>query len=647
MYDPAPTISINFADVTGTTRQHVFTCPTQVLVAYHLDEVRPLLRAVERATSAGQYAVGYLSYEAAPALDPALTVPSGVKMPLAWFGVFEEPQVVAAGLASNDPSSGRDAPHLSWGPLISRDQYDRDVACIREAIAAGTTYQLNYTMRFQASFRGDDYALYQQLRRTQPAPYSAYLNLGRYRILSLSPELFFKRCNGRIVTRPMKGTAARGRWTAEDDACVAWLAASEKNRAENLMIVDLLRNDLGRVAQVGSVHVPELFTIERYPTVLHMTSTVTAIERPGTRLEDVFAALFPCGSVTGVPKVRTMHLIARLETMPREVYCGAIGVIEPGGHATFNVAIRTVCIDTVTASATYGVGGGITWDSTADEEYTEALAKTVVLHEAWPQFELIETLRLKRGKYALLDAHLQRLADSARYFGIPLNLAAVRAKLQEIASICSHAEVAQMQPSYLPTTDGVQAGNAPPQSGSSPVGTIQGRNISTVAYRIRVRVDRNGTIDVETGVLPPLPARSQVVALAQTPINGHDRFLFHKTTHRAVYKRQRQLRPDVFDVLLWNEAGELTEFTIGNLVVKLDGRLWTPPRRSGLLAGVFRDTLLRRGTIAERVLWRDDLADAHGVWLINSVRGWVPVVVLHEDGSLRAIARSVQTTRSG
>jgi para-aminobenzoate synthetase / 4-amino-4-deoxychorismate lyase len=291
--------------------------------------------------------------------------------------------------------------------------------------------------------------------------------------------------------------------------------------------------------------------------------------------------------------VRTMQLISDLETSPREVYCGAIGIVEPGGNATFSVAIRTAWIDTETTIATYGVGGGITWDSSAGDEYDEALAKAAVLHERWPRFELLETLRLKRGRFALLDAHLDRLAESARYFDIPLDRAKTRSELLRIAK--SHAGDRETQ------------------------------------FRVRLRVDREGVIAVEAAPYQPVANDPQPVALARTPIDPCDRFLFHKTTHRAVYEHHRQHAPDAFDVLLWNDAGELTEFTIGNLVLRIDGRLWTPPRSSGLLAGVFRDVLVKRGTIAERALRRDDLLRASEMWLINSVRGWVRVTLRDRD----------------
>lgn len=382
----------------------------------------------------------------------------------------------------------------------------------------------------------------------------------------------------------MKGTAARGRWPAEDEESAARLAASEKERAENLMIVDLLRNDIGRVAEVGSVCVPELFRVERYPTLLQMTSSVAATLRGGAALEDIFAALFPCGSVTGAPKVSTMRLIASLEDSPRGVYCGAVGFVAPGGDAAFNVAIRTAVIDAEAGEVVYGVGGGVTWDSTAAGEYAEASAKAALLAEDVRDFELLETLRLEAGAYALLEEHLARLAESAAYFEFSPPAERARAALAEHAAL--HA----------------------------------GR-----ARRVRLLVSAKGRVRVESEELKDEPAGVRPVALALAPVSRGDRFLCHKTTRRGLYEERRAAFPEAFDVLLWNGEGELTEFTNGNLVLEIDGVCWTPPRECGLLAGTFRASLLSRGLIAERVLRREDLARASRCWLVNSVRGWVEV----------------------
>lgn len=569
---------IDFSDRFGNPRRLAFANPRSIIVAHSVAEVRPALEAVRVAVAAGSYAAGYVAYEAAPAFDPAIAVRSGTDMPLLWFGLF------GGTLKATSVDPCREF-HLSqWRPAIERNAYDRSVEAIHQAIARGDTYQVNYTMRLRARFEGDDLAFYRHLCAAQQAGFCAYLNIGCHRILSASPELFFRWDGHEIVTRPMKGTVRRGRWLEEDESLSAWLAASEKNRAENVMIVDLLRNDLGRIAEAGSVSVPNLFEIERYPTVLQMTSTVTARTRGGTTLENIFDALFPCGSITGAPKIQTTRLIAALEDSPRNVYCGAIGVLEPGGETVFNVAIRTVVIDNQTGSAEYGVGGGITWGSTADDEYEEALAKASLLFEERPEFDLLETLRLENGVYALLEQHLQRLAKSARYFEVSLPVEAVRSALDD------HA-----------------------------------RQFPRQTRRVRLLVSLDGIVKVESDLLPPQPQTSVPVALAGTPVSRSNRFLFHKTTCRAVYESHRETRSDVFDVLLWNEEGELTEFTAGNLVIEIDGECWTPPRESGLLAGTFRADLLDRDKIRERVLTHADLNRAAHLWFINSVRGWVPV----------------------
>lgn len=579
-----PLLLLDFPDPSGQCRSLRFADPVELIVAHSLDEVRPALCAVQRAVDAGYYAAGYIAYEAAPAFDPALHVQPGTDLPLLWFGIFREP---CATTHEPEDSTFDLSP---WQPNVSQAAYRRNIAAIREAIADGETYQTNYTLRLRAAFSGDDFAFYRRLRAAQRADYCAYLNLGRFRVLSASPELFFHWREAEIIARPMKGTARRGRWPGEDQEQADWLAASEKNRAENLMIVDLLRNDLGRVAAIGSVRVPQLFAIERYPTLFQMTSTVAAASRPGTTLDDLFAALFPCGSITGAPKASTMNLIAKLEAAPRGVYCGAIGFVSPQREAIFNVAIRTVVIDSQTGLAEYGVGGGITWDSTPEDEYAEALAKAALLSEPAPSFALLETLRLEQGTYTLLERHLDRLGEAACYFDIPIEMPAIRAAL---------AENRDRWPQH--------------------------------SYRVRLLVAQDGTIAVESTPLAEQTGEMLPVALASTPISRNDRFLFHKTTRRDIYEQQRQQQPEVFDVLLWNEEGELTEFTIGNLVIEQGGVCWTPRRESGLLAGTFRAELLERGMIRERVLTRADLLAADRVWLINSVREWVPVYFIHDQ----------------
>jgi para-aminobenzoate synthetase / 4-amino-4-deoxychorismate lyase len=568
-----------------------FRCPVAVAAAYHIDAVLPTLRRVQEAVDGGLYAAGYVAYEAAPAFDAAMEVPPASPLPLVWFGLF------AAPVACERAEGNGEFVLSAWEPAIAEARYTDDITAIRAGIADGDFYQVNHTLRLRARFSGDDVAWYHRLRRSQRAAFSAYLDLGRYRILSVSPELFFRRDGDGIVTCPMKGTMPRGRWAEEDSARAQALATSEKDRAENIMIVDLLRNDLGRIACIGSVQAGPLFTVERYPTLLQMTSTVEATLPPHTTLADLFTALFPCGSVTGAPKISAMRRIAALETEPRQVYCGAIGYLVPGGPTVFNVAIRTVLLDTEAGTAEYGVGSGITWDSTAAGEYEESQLKAAVLETNWPDFDLLETLRLERGEYALLERHIARVSASADYFGVPLSPQDVRTALTDYA----------LQLNLLDLDLGLDA---------SP-------------WRVRLLVSPQGAIRLEHAALSPprrLPLRA---AFAMTLVSRHDRLLYHKTTHRVMYERCRAEQPEMDETLLWNEEGELTEFTTGNLVVELEGRRWTPPLDCGLLAGTLRAELLARGEIEERVLTPADLERATSIWLINSVRDPIPVQIVY------------------
>ena len=572
---------IDFPDLPGGPLG--FGAPLETLTASAPGELPRLLDAVEARAGEGRWVVGYVAYDAAPGLDPALVVRRGeTRMPLAWFGVFGD----AAALPAGDLLEP--AAPAAWRADTTREAYADAVRRIRDGIARGDFYQVNHTLRLRARLAGGDapLALYARLRRAQPDAYAAYLAPGRWRIVSASPELFFRRRGAVLETRPMKGTMPRGRWSAEDREAAVRLTTSEKERAENVMIVDLLRNDLGRVAEPGTVEVPALCVPERHPTLWQMTSTVRATARRGTRLSELFAALFPCGSVTGAPKVAAMRAIAALETSPRGAYCGAIGVLSPGGDATFSVAIRTAVVDADTGDAEYGAGGGVTWDSTPGAEYDEALAKARVLSAERPEFGLIETLRLEDGALVRRDRHLARLAESADYFGF-----------------------ADPAPASAQALDGAA------------VSQPRGR------HRVRLVASRTGEAAATTTPMPPSSGEDRKVVLASTRVSRDDVFLFHKTTVRAAYDAARATGGDAFDVMMRNGEEELTELTIGNLVVELDGRRWTPPRDCGLLGGIFRAELLARGEIGERVLRAEDLARATRAWLINSLREWVPIAV--------------------
>lgn len=560
-----------------------FANPVRVVIAEAAADVAAAIREIELAVEAeGLYAAGYLAYEAGAAYGLETRAPDPDAPPLLWFGLYRAAEPVDA------PASDAAYRFGDWRPSLSFDAYEAAIERIRTAIAAGDTYQANYTFHLRSPFEGDPWALFANLAAAQRADYCAYVDLGRFAICSASPELFFRRDGAALTARPMKGTAPRGLWSDDDRRQVEWLRQSQKNRAENVMIVDMIRNDFGRIARTGSVQVPALFTIERYPTLLQMTSTVTATT--DASLSDILAATFPCASITGAPKVSTMRIIHDLEPEPRGVYTGSIGYIAPGRRAQFNVAIRTAVIDRARGQADYGVGSGVVWDSDAVSEYDECLLKARVLYarpEARADFRLLESLRWTPEEgYFLLDRHLERLRESAVYFNFRHDEAVIERALAEFA-----AHLAEES-------------------------------------KIRLLFDRRGLIEIEVRPLAmdasPAPLR---VGLARTPVITTDVRLYHKTTRRDIYDTARASRPDCDDVILWNERGELTETTIANLVLLIDGRHYTPPVSAGLLAGTMRAHLLARGEIEERVLALSDLSRATGIWLINSVRGRQPAAL--------------------
>jgi para-aminobenzoate synthetase / 4-amino-4-deoxychorismate lyase len=577
MEQKEPLLSFEFADSNGKINPITFQNPVSVIIAQNIEDVLPSFQLVQEAVDKGYYAAGFLSYESAPAFDSSFKVKSGSSYPLLWFGIFTNPKYEQ--LTSNGDFSVSE-----WNPSITMDAYKQAITSIKKSIQAGDTYQTNYTIRLHSQFEGDAFAFYNRLKKAQNSNYCAYIHTGQHSILSASPELFFQLDNGKITTRPMKGTVKRGASSEEDGANANWLLHSEKNRAENLMIVDLLRNDLGMIAESGTVNVEKLFEIEHYPTVHQMTSTISAKVSETTNLVDIFKALFPCGSITGAPKISTMDIIAELENEPREVYCGTIGYITPNKEAIFNVPIRTVLIDHSSGKAVYGVGGGVTWDSTSEGEYLEILAKAKLLEEKPTEFHLLESLLLDQGDYFLLEEHLKRLENSARYFGFLFEGEKVRNSLLEYRV---------SQPNSL--------------------------------IKVRLLLGKNGKLTIEGQPITQL-ASILKVSIADEPVDKTDTFLYHKTTNREIYSKfQKQKPSEVFDVLLWNQDGELTEFTNGNIVLEINGTLWTPPIESGLLAGTYRDVLLKTGEIKEKILTKSDLKKATRVWFINSVRKWKEV----------------------
>ena len=561
-------------------------CPTRTYSALRLEEIIPLLKLVDKAARSGAWVALMMSYEAAPAFDRPFKAHPPDSFPLAWAAVFDE--------SSTAKPQQRDGNYElnAWEPQVTRSEYDRAINRIRELITRGDTYQVNYTFPLLSNFSGDPRAWYDTLCTAQGAEYCAYLNLGRYKVLCISPELFFERRGDSIKTKPMKGTTRRGRWVLEDEERALQLAESPKDRAENVMIVDLLRNDLGKISVPGSVKVSKLFEVERYETLWQLTSTVESILRSDVELVDVMAALFPCGSITGAPKIRTMEIIRELEPFPRGIYTGTIGFIRPGGDCLFNVAIRTIVLDSQTGAVTFGVGGGITIDSTAEREYEECLLKSSFLTASVPRFRLLESILLEGGEFFILSRHLERLKASARYFDFHFPEEQVLRELERAIAKCSDER-----------------------------------------WKIRLLLAKSGEIEIETIPLGFNQRPVLRVALADQPVNSNDKFLFHKTTNRAIYDQALAQRPHANDVILFNERGEITESTIANVVVELDGEFVTPPQSSGLLAGTFRAQLLEEGKICERVIYKEELQRASSLFLVNSIQKWMPAVLIEESSA--------------
>ncbi len=558
----------------------------EIITATSIDQVWPNLRRIDKAVNdRGLYGVGYISYEAAPAFDDVLRVRTGDSGPLMWFGLYQQPEEISV------PDAGPAYELGEWRPSINREEYQQSIERIKELIALGCTYQVNYTYRLASRFKGEPWGMFLDLIRAQEGNYAAYMDTGDRIICSTSPELFFELNGDELLSRPMKGTARRAPTYSEDLEQSKWLYRSEKNRTENVMIVDMIRSDMGRVSRIGSVHAPHLFDVERYPTIWQMTSTVRS--RTDASIPEILSSLFPCASITGAPKVSTMGIIAELETTPRGVYTGCIGYLAPDRRAQFNVAIRTVVVDKVTKLAEYGVGGGIVWDSRKDDEYEECQTKARVLSDRRPDFKLLESILWTPDiGYYLLDEHLQRLDESGKYFGFTVDLDAIRIELEFSTG------------SFLPCP-----------------------------LKVRVQVSKPGEIEINS-----IPVESQEtvsLALAGEPINSGEIFLYHKTTHRQVYERAFIGLPDCEDVLLWNERGEITETTTANIVVEIEGKLLTPPVESGLLAGTYRNTLLNNGKLTEQILTLDDLSRRSSLFAINSVRRWRKAELIREPSLQR------------
>jgi len=586
-------------------KSYLFLHPERILTAMTLAEIPGLFQQIDQALAKGLYVAGYLTYEAGYAFEPSLHVLAPAPCRLAWFGVYREPQVFdhntqpAAPAPREEPAAATSDVNLD----LTEPEYRERVEEIHRLIEAGDTYQANLTTSAHWSTSLSPMSLYSSIVRAQPVEFAALIHHDGQHILSASPELFFRREGSRITTKPMKGTAPRGMDNREDIERAAWLSADEKNRSENLMIVDLLRNDLGRICTPGSVLATDLFHVEKFPTLFQMTSTVHGTLREDIQTFDLFRALFPSGSIVGAPKIHTMQILNQLEQKPRGVYTGAIGFFAPTGDATFSVAIRTIALKN--GQANMGVGSGIVYDSDPAEEYAECLTKTAFLSRRTPTFDLLETILWQGNGFVSLPEHLHRMESSAEYFDFPFDRSAAETALHHE----SHAFGC---------------------SGS---------------HRVRLLQSRDGAITTSSSTIAAPSREAVTLLLSPHRTDPHDLYLRHKTTHRHLYDKEliHAQTHRCADALFLNTGGELTEGAIHNLFVFRDGLWRTPYLQSGVLPGIERAHLLqRRPSARESTLTLDDLLSAEAVAICNSVRGvrFVERVVKETPAGLNVVWES-------
>ncbi len=554
----------------------IFDDPVEIVSSFDSNTIIDQLCYIEKRIKDGNlWAAGFLGYEASSAFDPHLKVHSLSEYPLMTFGLFKQPRELA-----ELPFDGtKEYSFTAWQSAIYESQYYSAIDTIKQQIQQGNTYQVNFTFPLYSTFKGSYYSLFHHMVHAQKAPYAALVETETHIICSASPELFFKLDGTRLYSKPMKGTAPRGKYSLKDAQSKRNLKYSTKNRAENVMIVDMIRNDMGRIAELNSVSVPKLYSIEQYPTVWQMTSTVQS--RTLAPVSDIFKALFPCASITGAPKVSTMHIINQLENYPRGIYTGSIGYVSPDKKAQFNVAIRTLIQNKSTGKAVYNIGSGIVWDSKPHDEFQESLLKAKILNHKYEPFRLLETLLWQPHMgFFLLDIHLKRLRQSARYFGFKINNQYILEKLNQSAK------------SFKNST------------------------------RVRLLVDSVGNVEIQSFMIEADPNTMARICFANEPVDKSSVWLYHKTTNRKIYDTYINLHQEYDDVLLYNHKGEITETSMHNLVVNINDILYTPPVSCGLLAGTFREHLLKKGEIKERILYQSDVIQAKELFLINSVRKW-------------------------
>lgn len=530
-----------------------FTNPIKIITAFNFDELKTAFAKIEELKNQ-YYIVGYLRYNAFSGQSS--------NFPLLYFEVFNSYNIYK--------TKNTKKLLLNPTPCVNFCEYSNAIKKIKEEIAKGNTYEVNYTYDFDIPFDGDELDLFNFLLSKQKTPYNFYIKNQYDTVLSFSPELFFEMQNNHILTKPMKGTIRRGKDKKEDKNLIEFLKNDIKNRAENVMIVDLLRNDLGRIAKVGTVNVSKLFEIETHKTLHQMTSQIEADLKENTTFFDIFKAIFPCGSITGAPKISTMKVISDVEKGERNIYCGAIGMISPK-ETIFSVPIRILQKTNEQNNFKYRVGGAIVWDSDTQDEWEETLTKTKFLND---EFQIIETVKIENGTILFEKEHFERMQKTAEHFGFKF-------KTPEIAK----------------TDNGM----------------------------LRILLNRDGEIKTELKKITP--AKTSKIAISPIIQNSKNEFLYYKTTYRPWYydSFQRIKNGEIYDEIYFNEKGELTEGARSNIVLQLNGNLYTPPVQCGLLNGVFRQELLKNNKCTEKILYKKDLEKAEKIFCVNSVRGMVEI----------------------
>ncbi|MEC8148419.1 MAG: chorismate-binding protein [Pseudomonadota bacterium] len=554
---------------------HRYRQPVTVFVARNLNEVCDVVSNVEKTVNDyNLHAVGFVSYEASPAFNSDMIVCEAKGFPFACFALFDKYEIVGQVRSS----SATEKPF--WSCAISLQDYMKKVIAIKELIESGDIYQINYTTQFRAEIDDFEQFFYDFV---SDEPYACFIDTSEFQVLSASPELFFELEENVIRSKPMKGTAPRFDSLKLDNESRDQLAESEKNKAENLMITDMMRNDLSKIAKLGSVSVRNAFQVEKYSTVWQMTSTIEAYTKAS--LLEIFRALFPCSSITGAPKNKSMEYIKFFEKKPRGIYTGAIGIIRPNRKAVFSVAIRTALRDQATGGTVYGSGGGIVWDSKPVPEFKEVNYKTRILKTVRNDhnFHLFETMQLQHKLgIKFLNRHLKRLEMAANFFGINFS----KKKVLEFLE----AEIISQGIEY--------------------------------DARLKLALDIYGKFSLFCSKIKKPFEKDQVVQFAVTPVDKKDIYLYYKTNFRDNYDRAQSEVPSDIEPILFNQDFQVTETNISNIVYEKDGELFTPPVECGLLPGVLRDKLLEDSTIREKAITKNDLLKVNNLFLINSLRGW-------------------------